>query len=352
MNKVITIGIGATMLAIVALSACVWYFNQVLEQQVNVPEEGSIYNLPRGAGYQQVIQEMSVAEIISAPVLVMKIYARFTHSKGGLKAGEYVISPGMSHKAILDLFRSGKVRQYAVTFPEGIRCRDWLQILSETFTPDASFDSECDRLLMDLGYEDMPAEGWLYPDTYYYIKGDSPRDLLRQAKARMQDVLDREWENRQDNLPLNSPYEALILASIVEKETGAEDDRALVASVFINRLRKGMRLQSDPTIIYGLKNFDGNLRKRHLTQETPYNTYVIRGLPPTPISHPGLRSLQAVLNPPETDYLYFVAKGNGRSYFSKTLEEHNRAVREYQINNRAKNYQSRPDSQLQEEETP
>ena len=186
-------------------------------------------------------------------------------------------------------------------------------------------------ILERLGIPEASPEGLFFPDTYHFGIGNSDLYVLRHAYRLMQSHLNAQWEKRSPEVPLASPYQALILASIVEKETGSAEDRPLVAAVFVNRLRKQMLLQADPTVIYGMgEDFDGNIRKRDLTTDTPYNTYTRTGLPPTPIAMPGLASLTATLNPPTSDVLYFVSKGDGTSYFSRTLGEHERAVTKYQ----------------------
>ncbi len=194
-----------------------------------------------------------------------------------------------------------------------------------------------------LGLSETPLEGWIYPDTYSYTKGTRDIDVLRRAYQRMQQVLAEEWEARSQPLPLSSPYEALILASIVEKETGAPEERAAIAGVFVRRLQKNMRLQTDPTVIYGMgDNYRGNIRRSDLTRYTPYNTYKIDGLPPTPIANPGREAIHASLHPAPGKALYFVAKGDGRHQFSATLVEHNRAVQVYQKRQRRQDYRSSP----------
>ncbi len=187
-----------------------------------------------------------------------------------------------------------------------------------------------------MGLPGSSVEGWFFPDTYFFATGSSDFDVLARAYRLMRSRLDDAWSKRASDLPLKDPYEALILASIVEKETGSAADRPLIASVFVNRLRLGMRLQSDPTVIYGLgARFDGNLRKRDLETDTPYNTYTRDGLPPTPIALPGQASLEAATRPPKTAYLYFVARGDGTSEFSTNLADHNRAVAKFQLGQRA-----------------
>ena len=184
-----------------------------------------------------------------------------------------------------------------------------------------------------LGHAGEHPEGRFFPDTYYYTKGETDLMILAKAYDKMQKLLQQEWQGRVANLPLKDPYEALILASIVEKETGRADERRQIAGVFINRLRRGMRLQTDPTVIYGMgESFDGNLRLKDLRRDTPYNTYTRRGLPPTPVALPGKESLQAVLHPEASDALFFVARGDGSHEFSATLEQHNKAVIKYQLN--------------------
>jgi UPF0755 protein len=220
-----------------------------------------------------------------------------------------------------------------VRFIEGTTLRQWLAQLAQEPKLRRTLPARDDaavRTLLGLG--EQSSEGWLFPDTYRFAPGISESELLKRAHAAMKRRLDAAWEAREPGLPLKTPYEALILASIVEKETGAAAERPLVASVFVNRIRKGMRLQTDPTVIYGIgERFDGNIRKRDLTTDTPWNTYTRDGLPPTPIAMPGAASLQAVSRPAASEFLYFVGKGDGTHQFSRTLEEHNRAVAKYQL---------------------
>ena len=184
-------------------------------------------------------------------------------------------------------------------------------------------------------------EGWFYPDTYIFPRGTTDIEILKQAYSRMNEVLDEEWSDKDKDLPFDTRYEALILASLIEKETGVAHERSEIAGVFVRRLQKGMRLQTDPTVIYGLgSEFDGNLTRAHLLEETPYNTYRINGLPPTPIAAPGRDAIRAAVNPAEGNALYFVGRGDGAHQFSATLEEHNAAVRKYQIEQRAPDYRS------------
>ena len=226
----------------------------------------------------------------------------------------------------------GRVSQAQISIIEGTTFRQLRNLLDAD--PDLRHDStamsETD-ILQRVGAPEAHAEGLFFPDTYYFASGASDLAILKRAYQTMQQRLQESWQQRSPGLPLQTPYQALILASIVEKETGQASDRDMIAGVFINRLRRGMRLQTDPSVIYGMGDkFDGNLRKRDLLTDTPYNTYTRAGLPPTPIALPGLAALQATLHPAKTDALYFVARGDGSSVFSKSLAQHNRAVAKYQ----------------------
>jgi UPF0755 protein len=258
--------------------------------------------------------------------------ARLLGEAGNIKAGYYDIQEPVTPFRLLQKVTEGEVAQASVTFVEGWTFRQLRKALDEhpslTHRTSELNDAE---VLERLGIAEASPEGLFFPDTYHFGIGNSDLYILRHAYRLMQSHLDAQWEKRSPKVPLASPYQALILASIVEKETGRPEDRPLVAAVFVNRLRKGMLLQADPTVIYGLgESFDGNLRKRDLLTDTPYNTYTRVGLPPTPIAMPGLASLAATLNPPDSDALYFVARGDGTSYFSRTLGEHERAVTKYQ----------------------
>ncbi|WP_291985871.1 endolytic transglycosylase MltG [Candidatus Accumulibacter sp. ACC007] len=249
-----------------------------------------------------------------------------------IKAGSYEVAAGITPLELLTKLTRGDVTQAELAFIEGWTFRQMRERLDAH--PDLRHDTKGlpeAEVMSLIGAPQTTAEGLFFPDTYFFAKRSSDVDLLARAYRSMQQHLARAWQARAPDLPYQEPYQALIMASIVEKETGRDHDRPLVAGVFVNRLRQGMLLQTDPTVIYGIgENFDGNLRKRHLLADTPYNTYTRPGLPPTPIAMPGLASLQAALHPPSTEALYFVARGDGSSQFSPTLDEHNRAVRRYQ----------------------
>lgn len=248
-----------------------------------------------------------------------------------IRAGEFIISPGMSPRTALQHLLTGPLVQYPFTFIEGTTVRSALDALWRSpklrVTLSESSDEE---ILAALGSAFPSLEGALFPDTYFYTAGTTDLALLRRANARLQEVLEQEWETRSVSLPYASPYESLILASIIEKETGLRSEREQVAGVFVRRLQRGMRLQSDPTVIYGMgEDYTGNIRRVDLEANTPYNTYRINGLPPTPIAMTGRGAIHASLHPNDASYLYFVATGDGGHQFSTTLDEHNAAVRQY-----------------------
>lgn len=268
-------------------------------------------------------------------------WARYRNLAGSLKAGEYRIPAGSTMNDLLHLVTSGQVIDYPVTFIEGWSFKQLRAALAKQNQLKHVIDTLDDQSLMKaLGAEGIHPEGRFYPDTYHYTASMTDLDILRQAYNKMDQFIEAEWLKRDDDLPLKNRDQALTLASIIEKETGAEIERPLIAGVFINRLRKGMLLQTDPTVIYGMgDSYKGNIRRKDLRKDTPYNTYTRAGLPPTPIAMPGGEAIKATLHPAETNALYFVAKGDGTHYFSSTLREHNNAVNKYQINRR-KNYSS------------
>ncbi|GAB6041901.1 endolytic transglycosylase MltG [Endothiovibrio diazotrophicus] len=250
-----------------------------------------------------------------------------------IKAGEYRLEPGVTPRGLLEKLVAGRPIEYAITLVEGWSFR---QVMAAIEAEDRLEHSLAGmgggEVMTRLGHPDEHPEGRFFPDTYRFPKGESDLSVLRRAYERMEQVLAEEWAGRESGLPLQGPYQALTLASIVEKETGRAAERPEIAGVFVRRLRKGMLLQTDPTVIYGLGDaFDGNLRRRDLKRDTPYNSYTRKGLPPTPIAMPGREAIRAVLHPADGNALYFVAKGDGSHHFSATLREHNRAVRKYQL---------------------
>lgn len=286
----------------------------------------------------------------SAPILLLQ--AKVLAAAKNIKPGEYELVADTRGYQLLEQLALGSNKRYKVSFIEGTRLIDALERLKEApkLVQDIKpLTTKSVQNLLDL--KQYP-EGWIYPDTYIYQSGDRVSSILQQAHSRMQSVLEDEWANYQrkladkdiEELPYQNAYDALIMASIVEKETGQVSERPEIAGVFVRRLQKNMRLETDPTVIYGLgEDYAGNLRKKHLRDRAnPYNTYRMKGLPPTPIALAGRAAINATLNPKDGDSLFFVAKGDGSHYFSSTLAEHNKAVRKYQIYRRSKDYRSAP----------
>ncbi len=301
-----------------------------------VDGDEAVFTINSGSSLRQVSRQLAARGLIEEAWL-FELLARSQSDAGAIKAGEYRIRPGDTAQTLLQRLRDGDSVSHAFTIIEGWTFRQLREqlaknpVLRQTIAPSDSDDAVMTRL----GHPGEHPEGRFLPDTYHFPRGTSDLQFLERAYHAMEKALNEEWRERAPGLPLNTPYEALILASIIEKETGAAFERPLIAAVFIQRLKKGMRLQTDPTIIYGLgEDYDGNIRYRDLKRKTPYNTYIIRGLPPTPIALPGRDALHAALHPADSDALYFVSKGDGTHYFSRTLEEHNRAVSKYQLKGR------------------
>jgi UPF0755 protein len=316
------------VLAVVAVAAGVWWW---LERPLPLPSSPYTFEVRTGASLRQVARELAAAGIVQGELPLVAL-ARLRGVDRSIKAGNYEVAAGITLPQLVAKLTQGDASQIAITVVEGARFSDLKRALAaDPAVAKTVLDLPDAQLMQRLGVEATSAEGWFFPDTYFFVRGSPDVALLARAHKLMRARLDAAWQRRAADLPLKDPYEALILASIVEKETGRGADRGLVASVLINRLKQGMRLQADPTVIYGLGDgFDGNLHRRDLEADTPYNTYTREGLPPTPIALPGQASLDAVANPPKTTFLYFVARGDGTSEFSSTLAEHNRAVAKYQ----------------------
>lgn len=289
------------------------------------------FSLKSGTSLKGAAQHMANAGVLDKPATFV-LLARLLNKAGSIKAGNYEIEGPSTPLGLLRKITEGDYTQDVVTFVEGWTFKQVRKALDEHAAVRHDTAGMSDGAILGrLSISEPSPEGWFFPDTYHFSRGGSDLAILRRAHRLMQAHLASQWERRSPDLPLATPYEALVLASIIEKETGQPDERPLVAAVFINRLRNGMKLQTDPAVIYGLgENFDGNLRRRDLGADTPYNTYTREGLPPTPIAMPGLASLTAALNPAKSDALYFVSKGDGTSHFSRSLVEHDRAVTKYQ----------------------
>jgi UPF0755 protein len=303
------------------------HYQDFLNTPLRLPPGGSVFVLPAGTGGYGIVRELAKPGITDAG-WEWKVLLRLEPHV--YRAGEYRLEPGMTPRDVLARLASGQVVQYRLTLVEGWT---FAQFAAEIATNDV-LKHEFDLLdpggrakaTAALGLQNP--EGWFLPETYHFTRGDSDFDILSRSHQAMQAALDDAWKAREPDLPLETPYELLTLASIVEKETAVESERSRIAGVFVRRLQRGMRLQTDPTVIYGLgDSFDGDLRRRDLDTDTPYNTYTRRGLPPTPIAMPGRASLMAAARPEHEEALYFVADGAGGHTFSVTLEEHQAAVR-------------------------
>jgi UPF0755 protein len=306
--------------------------NEFLDTPVNVVATGVAFEIEPGASFGSIATALQQRGIIDS-ARMLRIYARWTEQAGRVQAGEYFILSGTTPRQLLQQFTRGGVRLHSFTIIEGWNRWDLLRALHAHPELDAGMtDEDWPALLESLGAETRHAEGLFLPETYYFPRHTSDRVILRQAYEHMRAALAEEWATRSETAVVSTPYEGLILASIIEKETARSDERERIAGVFSRRLENGMRLQTDPTVIYGLgQAFNGNLTRKDLQTATPYNTYTIQGLPPTPIAMPGRASIRAALHPAAGDEIYFVATGtgDGSHTFSTTREEHDQAVAAY-----------------------
>ncbi|MGB8518187.1 MAG: endolytic transglycosylase MltG [Gallionella sp.] len=302
-----------------------------VSQPLALPNTPFEFSLQSGSSLKSVSRQLLQAQLLPQETVFVWL-GRVLGRSAKIKSGSYELEQPVSMLGLLDIITKGQVNQNQISVIEGWTFKQFRAAVNEN--PDVKHttltlsDAE---ILQQIGASETQAEGLFFPDTYFFAAGSSDVLLFKRAYQTMQQHLAAAWAERAANLPLRNPYEALTLASIVEKETGTASDRGMIAGVFVNRLRAGMLLQTDPTVIYGIgEKYDGNIRKRDLLTDTPYNTYTRAGLTPTPIALPGAASLQAALHPAKTDALYFVARGDGSSKFSSTLVEHNRAVNQYQ----------------------
>ncbi len=326
------------LLALVAIATWIaWrqFDSTWLERPIVALDAPVTFELPAGASLAAVADALAERGILDRPGAWVR-HAKGTGAATRIQAGEYQLSPGTTPASLLAQFVAGDVRLYALTIPEGWTARQAIAAIQSHPQIRAELRGVPDGELMKrLGFGDRHPEGQFFPDTYRFARHTTDAELLRLAHGRLERELTAAWKQRARGLPFETPTQALILASIVEKETGAAAERPEIAGVFVNRLRKGMRLQTDPTVIYGLgKAFDGNLRRRDLLADTPYNTYTRAGLPPTPIALPGRAALEAAVRPASTDALYFVAtgRGDGRHFFADTLVAHNENVSRHLAN--------------------
>jgi len=294
-------------------------------------EESVLIEVTPGTTYTRIVSKLASDGIITHP-FDSRLHGRLSGDANKIQAGEYELVPGITSRDLLAILVAGDVVFHQVALLEGWTLSQALEVIQGHEMIEITLDpNDRESLQALLGAESYP-EGLVFPDTYNFSRGTTDSDILLRANNMMDQVLAEEWQSRDVGLPYNSPYDALIMASIIEKETGLASERQQIAGVFIRRLQQGMRLQTDPTVIYGLgEEYDGNLTRADLRELTPYNTYRINGLPPTPIALPGRDSIFASLHPDQSDTLYFVAKGDGSHYFSNSLEEHEQAVRQYQL---------------------
>lgn len=324
------------------------YYQHLIDQPLNITQEGMILEVQRGDSLHQILQSLQSTGALTE-VWPAKLYAKRHDLAGRIRVGEFLIPAQTRLPELFQILSSNQQILHKVTLVEGstfAEARDRLQHQSKLkplyaeLSDEALMEKVREEVAKQIKYNPIQdithPEGLIYPDTYYFHKGDTEYSLLVRAHRKLVEELNSAWSKRQKDTPLTSPYDALILASIVEKETGKPSERSEIAGVFIRRLQQGMRLQTDPTVIYGLgERYQGNITRAHLREKTAYNTYRINGLPPTPIALAGKEAIHAALNPKDGKTLYFVAKGDGSHYFSETITEHNRAVRKYQLKRRA-----------------
>ena len=331
--------IGVVLILLLCLGgAALWLklrMDKALAAELNLSEP-TIYEIKTGQSLEGITRELTAMRVLEQPLFLIW-HARLNGEASMIKAGEYRLSPGLTAQGLLDMFVAGRVVQRALTIVEGWTFRELLDAVQNSPLLESTLhDVPPEEIMAKLGFEDTHPEGRFLPDTYHFPKGTTDAEFLIRAYRAMDTYLDEAWRRRDAGLPFDTPYAALILASIVEKETAVPEERGRIAGVFVERLRRGMRLQTDPTVIYGIgAAFDGNLRRRDLDRDTPYNTYTRKGLPPTPIANPGTASIDAVMHPTIDGSLYFVSKGDGSHHFSATYEEHDQAVTRYQLRRRS-----------------
>ncbi|WP_300730026.1 endolytic transglycosylase MltG [Pseudomonas sp.] len=329
------------VLAGLALAAGAWKVNSALEQPLNLTQE-RLLDVPPGATPTGTFNRLEADGTLD-DAFWLRLYWRFNLDGEPLHSGEYRMTPGMTAQSLIGLWQRGEVVQYSLTLVEGWNFRQVRSALARHEKIEQTLDGLSDSEVMaKLGHAGEFPEGRFFPDTYRFVRGMTDAQLLDKAYNRLAKVLAQEWEERAPDLPYATPYQALIMASLVEKETGVPQERGEIAGVFVRRMKIGMPLQTDPTVIYGLgEQYTGKLTRAHLRAPTPYNTYTIPGLPPTPIAMVGREAIHAALHPVSGTSLYFVAKGDGSHTFSDDLDAHNAAVRQFQLKRRA-DYRSSP----------
>jgi UPF0755 protein len=329
------------VLAGLTLGASAWKIHSALVQPLNITQE-ELLEVPKGTTPNRTFLRMEADGVIK-DAFWLRVYWRFNLPKQPLHSGEYRMTPGMTVEGLIDLWKRGEMVQYSLTLVEGWNFHQVRAALAKEEKLEQTLNGLSDSQVMEkIGHGGIFPEGRFFPDTYRFVRGMTDTELLKTAYDRLDEVLAKEWSQRAADLPYSGPYQALIMASLVEKETGVPQERGQIAGVFVRRMAIGMLLQTDPTVIYGLGDrYNGKLTRAHLKEATPYNTYMIAGLPPTPIAMVGREAIHAALNPVEGTSLYFVARGDGSHVFSDDLDAHNNAVREFQLKRRA-DYRSSP----------
>ena len=329
------------VLAGLCLGASAWKIHTALNQPLNVAQE-ALLDVPKGTTPTRTFYRLEADGVIK-DAFWLRVYWRFNLPRQPLHSGEYRMQPGMTVDDLIELWKRGEMVQYSLTLVEGWNFHQVRAALAKAEKLEKTLDGLSDSDVMDkLGHKGVFPEGRFFPDTYRFVRGMTDVELLKKAYDRLDEVLAAEWAQRAADVPYTDPYQALIMASLVEKETGVPQERGQIAGVFVRRLGLGMLLQTDPTVIYGLGDrYNGKLTRAHLKESTPYNTYMIAGLPPTPIAMVGREAIHAALNPVAGNSLYFVARGDGSHVFSDDLDAHNSAVREFQLKRRA-DYRSSP----------
>ena len=331
-KKLLSLLITATLLVSLYIG---FQFHQFRNSPIQSSSGTVTFSIPKGATIRQVSQTLTDLGLITDPLMFI-VLAKINGQETRIKAGEYQLNAQHTPNDILNLFIKGSSINYSFTIIEGWTFKQLLEELRhDPILEHTIGEADSKEIMIKISGEQDHPEGQFLPDTYHFPRGTTDISFLKRAYVTMNEVLQKEWLNRANDLPFKTPYEALTLASIIEKETGVTYEMPIISAAFITRLKKGMRLQTDPSIIYGLgDSYDGDIRYRDLKKDTPYNTYIHKGLTPTPIAMPGREAIHAALNPAPSDAIYFVSKGDGTHYFSKTLEEHNSAVRKYQLKGR------------------
>ncbi len=332
MNKIKTFFLISAFISFSALSCLFLDLLVYADKSANADNSKKLIVIPPGQNLSATANYLNYTGIIKNPVK-FKLLARIKGCDKKIKAGEYLLSSSMPPIKILETIASGKVRLYKITIPEGYNLKQVASIIAK-----AKLGAKADFLraatnssfVYKQGINAETFEGYLFPDTYHFPKDITPEKIIAAMVERFRSIFNRKWKKRAKDLNL-SIHQVVTLASIIEKETGVSFERPVISSVFHNRLKKRMRLESDPTVIYGLKNFDGNITRKHLATQTPYNTYTIKGLPPGPIANPGSKAIEAALYPADTDFLYFVSKKDRTHKFSANIKDHNKAVKKYQL---------------------